>query len=230
MELHALVKAFNNLSRSPKTPSGQVDNHWQFAVHHVALAPPGDLLHLINPGSFLTHTEGPAQIFIRPSTATQADLILPLLLRPFVTSMGASSDDSQVAPFAPWSWGTSDKNLAKALEERLISAGVRRELCNILVGDEKMIAIEQDGWLKLLSKTTQSDNLRCRNCDQTGTLQHCARCAEARYCSRACQRADWINHKPQCSQPSSWTAEAQALGSELGLTLPPSGHWGGGLR
>lgn len=32
-----------------------------------------------------------------------------------------------------------------------------------------------------------------------GDLKHCAKCAKARYCGRACQRADWKRHKPECT-------------------------------
>ena len=38
---------------------------------------------------------------------------------------------------------------------------------------------------------------QCRTCGEEGCMA-CSRCKRARYCSRACQRADWKGHKKDC--------------------------------
>ena len=43
---------------------------------------------------------------------------------------------------------------------------------------------------------------KCWNCsddEHPETIQKCARCFTAYYCSRECQIADWSNHKLECS-------------------------------
>ncbi|KAG9312019.1 hypothetical protein JVU11DRAFT_7293 [Chiua virens] len=39
----------------------------------------------------------------------------------------------------------------------------------------------------------------CRSCGKEGSLQ-CSRCKRVRYCSQACQRADWKAHKNDCAE------------------------------
>jgi len=39
--------------------------------------------------------------------------------------------------------------------------------------------------------------MQCVSCGKEGT-KLCAQCGVARYCSRECQKADWLNHKTQC--------------------------------
>jgi hypothetical protein len=96
MDLQELVRTFDKLPRSPKTPSGLVDDHWHIAIRHVPLEPPGDLLHLVNPGSQYTHSEGPAQILSVEPATSRADVVLPMLLRSFVNNMGER--DPRVTP------------------------------------------------------------------------------------------------------------------------------------
>ena len=40
----------------------------------------------------------------------------------------------------------------------------------------------------------------CENCRKTGGtgFDQCARCKCVRYCSEACQRADWAVHQKEC--------------------------------
>ena len=40
----------------------------------------------------------------------------------------------------------------------------------------------------------------CRYCNQVAVLKKCARCHCVRYCSKACQVADWSIHKQLCQQ------------------------------
>lgn len=56
--------------------------------------------------------------------------------------------------------------------------------------------------------------IRCNFCfspPQEQKLMHCTACKKARYCSAACQKADWLNHKFECAHLKGW------LG---GLALP----------
>jgi hypothetical protein len=248
MDLPELVAALNKLERSPKSQSGLVDNHWQFAVQHVHIEPAGDLLHLVNPGSRFCHTEGPAAILSATSAAARADIVIPLLLKAFVNATG-NQHDPRVSPCAPWSWGTDDTELAKALQKTLKTVGVRKELCVVQVGDEENIKIQREEWTKILRSVKALVEPRCNKCKggppgEKWKLQLCGGCKTAHYCSRDCQKADWKEHKTICkdlandtnpgssSSPSSTSAteyyeniapsmpEAQRLAREVGLTLP----------
>jgi hypothetical protein len=209
MDRQELVRVFNSLPRRPLTQSGLVENHWHFAIQHVGLNPPGDLLHIMNPGSRFNHCEGPAQILSCSSVSQQADLVLPMLLEGFNNAMNTKLQIPQSEPFAPWSWGTGDKRLAEALEQRLRSAGVREELCTIRVGDQEAMRIEQEEWEGLLAalKEKSMAGPRCSNCkkgsmDRGQKLLLCGRCKKSQYCSKDCQKADWKSHKPDCKQHS----------------------------
>jgi len=202
MSLPELVKAFNSLPRSQKAPSGLVGNHWQFAVQHVTLNPPSDLVHLVNPDSRFTHCEYSAQILSCMSANDQADIVLPMLLKAFVTKLGATG--SQVPSFAPWSWGTNDGNLATALQERMKAVGVRKELCSIEFGNEKNIAIQQEAWVRFFGILEEKVKPKCANCgqgakDEAHGLMLCSSCRSVHYCSKVCQKADWKQHKALCT-------------------------------
>ena len=207
MSLENLVRVFNALPRSPKTPSNLIDNHWQFGIQHISLKPSGDLLHIVNPGSLFNHTQGPAQILSETTPEAQADVALPLLLTAFTS--GAGTENS---PTAPWSWGTNDAVFANALEGRLKAAGVREELCKIEVGNEALISIQQAEWEKLFAIVKKQAGPRCTKCKkQPDNLKLCSGCKTASYCSRECQRTDWKAHKVIC----------KFLGKEVTSTLDP---------
>ena len=247
MDLQELVRTFNKLPRSPKTPSGLVDDHWHIAIRHVPLEPPGDLLHLVNPGSRYTHSEGPTQILSVEPATSRADVVLPMLLRSFVNNMGER--DPRVTPRGPWSWGTGDEKLAKALEEKLKAAGVRNELCMIKVGDAKDMVIEEEVWARVFDGLKLLAAPKCSQCknppSSDGKLQVCSRCRKVQYCSRDCQKADWKEHKVICKylakDPSIGALdyyqnfaphfpEAQELADEIELSLPGQGSSSHGLR
>jgi hypothetical protein len=248
MDFQELVQEFNKLPRSPKTPSGLVDDHWQFAVRHVPLEPPGDMLHLANPGSRFTHSEGPAQILSAQSATDRADIVLPLLLKAFVNNMGIRNDP-RVTPRAPWSWGTGDDELAQALEQKLKAVGVRNELCEIKVGDQKSMEIEQEVWTQFLDRLIATAGPTCSKCENRPMgdrkLLFCGGCKKVEYCSRDCQKADWKEHKIVCKyfakDPSigaleyyhtaaSLMPEAQVLARDIGLSLPGQGGRSQGLK
>lgn len=39
---------------------------------------------------------------------------------------------------------------------------------------------------------------RCTYCNRTGATQKCAKCLEAKYCSKLCQQLHWRDHKKDC--------------------------------
>ncbi|CZT49523.1 uncharacterized protein RSE6_10384 [Rhynchosporium secalis] len=232
MSLPELVQAFNALPRAVKTPSGLVDNHWHFAVRHVTLEPPGDILHIVNPGSrYSISSEGAAQILSCESVAERADIVLPILLKLF-TSMKESARDDR---FAPWSWGTDDVNFATALEDRLKLAAVRKELCHIRVGDEASSEIALDVWETVVKQLKKMTGPKCGKCEnnpaENAKLLRCGGCENIEYCSKACQKADWKEHKIICriSAIDYWTIvapkapEAKELAVEIGLKLGSGG-------
>ncbi|KAK3654134.1 hypothetical protein LTR56_004188 [Elasticomyces elasticus] len=54
----------------------------------------------------------------------------------------------------------------------------------------------------------------CTNCGKAAagevSLRRCANCRDAQYCSRACQRADWKQHKQVCELKQTTTHDANA--------------------
>lgn len=153
-------------------------------------------------------------------------------------------DDPRVIPRAPWSWGTDDRNLAQALEYAMKAAGVREELCTVVVGDREGIRREKYHWLTILEEMETLMGPKCNSCkepsqpDGTSTLLSCGACKKVKYCSTACQKKDWKQHTIICKfyakDPSvkaldyytvfaSQVPEAQQLAREIGLTLPGRG-------
>ena len=53
-------------------------------------------------------------------------------------------------------------------------------------------------------KEKASTDMQCRGCGKVHTdgaeLKVCGRCKGTKYCSRACQRDDWPQHKASCSR------------------------------
>jgi hypothetical protein len=227
MDLRALVQEFNRLPRTPKIPSGFADNHWQFALQHVPLDPPGDLLHLVNPETRFNHSEGPVEIPHSASVAAQANIVLRLLLKAFIRPIGEKSHDRWMLPYAPWTWGTADKALAKALETRMRSVGVREELCKIDVGHQDTIKLEKEEWVLVLGKMFEmvGPSALCIVClkgsTKTQKLQLCSGCRKIHYCSLACQKAHWKDHQKECKGPV-WAAFSREPGGPGTRPLPVS--------
>ncbi|CAI6304560.1 unnamed protein product [Periconia digitata] len=60
--------------------------------------------------------------------------------------------------------------------------------------------------------STPPSNSNCSHCNKTRTesepaYQRCSRCKQSFYCSAACQRSDWKQHKKRCSQIESPTTQ-----------------------
>jgi hypothetical protein len=49
-----------------------------------------------------------------------------------------------------------------------------------------------------IGQTVDKINRDCSSCKKTDAKFHCGLCKSVNYCSRECQRGDWINHKPNC--------------------------------
>lgn len=240
--MEATVQAFNNLPRPRTTPTG-LPNHWYFTIRHVPLNPPGDLVHLVHPQSEYIHCAGPRQILSLPSPAAQADVVVSLLLESFVSDMnkGPNGERLNTPIFAPWSWGTKDAELARAIEAKLKDIGVRKELCTVQYGSREDENISNESWSGFFSQLTKmtgqhadtkkestfdSDSQGaevCGGCKKDASslskpLKHCAKCGEAWYCSRECQKADWKQHKKVCGKSSSNASAGYGATSRTGIS------------
>ena len=213
----AVVQAFNNLPRPQTTPTN-LPNHWYFTIRHVDLNPPGDLVHLVNPQSHYIHCAGPTQILPLPSPTAKANTIVPLLLDSFIQGINTGPDKEplpDMPAFAPWSWGTKDPELAKAIEKKLKEVGVKKELCTVQLGTKEQEDVSDETWtgfmqtLKervLVDENQERDVTTCATCKKgssalSGPLKKCSRCEGPRYCSQECQKADWKQHKKVCGKP-----------------------------
>jgi hypothetical protein len=146
-----LVASFNALPRNQLAPSGSVRNHWHFSIRHVPIPPAGDLLFIINPEARYVHVEGPAQLLPLSTAAERAALVVPMLLKAFLSGMAAGL--SPAPSFgAPWTWATNDAELATAVEARLKELGVREELQSVQVGKDDEDRISDEEWPNLLGR------------------------------------------------------------------------------
>lgn len=256
MNMNSVVASFNALPRQEKAPSGTVPNHWYFAIRHVPLEPPGDLVHIVQPDSEFVVTAGPTQINSLPSVAAKAKVIVPLLLDTFVAGLSRDHQGNVTLgtrPFAPWTWSCNDLELSKALESHMKELGVRTELCTIGTGTAKEEQIGKKAWSRLLESLQSmmgqniqqaatgpgpSGKKQCAVCGSTLKLQHCARCPDIHYCSKDCQKSHWKIHKTICGKRDKLDAhayhnkaaylndDARALAKSLGLELTENGRDG----
>ncbi|EWC46346.1 hypothetical protein DRE_04517 [Drechslerella stenobrocha 248] len=87
--LPALVAAFNSIPHTELVPSGAGANNWHFAIRHIPLPPPGDVLFLVNPASHFVHAEGPIAYPVDPQSSPTHPSSSPSP-QPPTTSDGAS--------------------------------------------------------------------------------------------------------------------------------------------
>jgi splicing suppressor protein 51 len=146
-----LVASFNALPRKQLAPSGSVRNHWHFSIRHVPIPPAGDLLFIINPEARYVHTEGPAQLLPLATAAERAALVVPMLLKAFLSGMAEGLSPAPSVS-APWTWATNDTELAMAVEARLKELGVREELRSVQVGKDDEDRISDEEWPNLLGR------------------------------------------------------------------------------
>lgn len=74
---------------------------------------------------------------------------------------------------------------------------------------------------------TFTENRGSRSCDKCRSVSSnhskCARCKDAFYCSRECQKSDWKRHKRWCGK--SWQEVDELLVQEGYKVKMPDGHW-----
>ncbi|GAB1312837.1 hypothetical protein MFIFM68171_03047 [Madurella fahalii] len=242
------VRAFNNIPRPKKTPSG-LPNHWVFGVCHVDLTPPGDLVLAIQPKSRFLKRGGPGQILSLATAHDKAEALIPYLLDAFIEPAGP---DDQLA--TPWTWSTLDQELAQAVQDSLRTHGVKPELCQVSIctAQEREILEEgRDSIFKVLLQSVSrapaaveiGDSTKCHGCGMGREcffkpLKKCSRCNKAFYHSRDCQKEHWKRHKATCGPSPNASSlidaftyyntrapndpEARALMTSLGLDLNPS--------
>ncbi|KAJ5628521.1 hypothetical protein N7490_010749 [Penicillium lividum] len=213
------VKVFNGLRR-PEFDINDLPNHYHISVRSIPLVA-GNAIFLANPFNGHTHCEGRTRI-IPLTYEEQATVIVPLLLESFVTrfdndSISIPMADKKTA-YAPWSWSTSDAKLADALSVRLQIVGVRPELCAVYLADPEEKTTADACWRRFYNDLAAATmgipedqfagnvNKVCRVCGFTPSLDtpllRCARCTGVSYCSKACQKADWSEHKVKCKAPA----------------------------
>lgn len=211
------VKKFNTLRR-PERDAWGAPNHYHFSVKSLPIVP-GNAVFLANPYSGHHHVEGRARI-TPLSPDDQAKIIVPLLLESFVTRFDEGDAiihvmPHDVLPWAPWSWSTTDDALARAVSARLTAVGVRSDLCEVSVSTPEQVQDSDVFWVKwsedLLMQMAslpadmgaQDVGKWCGGCGFTPSLDtellRCARCKQARYCTKACQKEDWKIHKTRCT-------------------------------
>ncbi len=238
MDDTALARAFNNLTLAETTPTG-LPNGWHLSVRHVPMNPAGDMVFLVHPQSEYICSEGPANISCLPTSDTQANVAVPLLLNRFVKGVhtGPTGEPLPNMPVvAPARLCTNDSELARAIERKFIALGIRQELCTIHAGTVEENETSDKGWRRTLSSLVQMAG-SCGGCKRPASsfptpLSHCARCRSAWYCSRACQKRGWKEHKGVCGKlPKMDTPqfyinvahtipEARALAQSMNLALP----------
>ncbi|KAJ5903557.1 hypothetical protein N7504_005940 [Penicillium tannophilum] len=214
------VRAFNALRR-PQFGVGDIPNHYHFSVRSLPMVP-GNAVFLANPFNGHRHTEGRTRI-TPLSPEEQANVIVPLLLESFVTRFDSDHQlqfvmEDSMTPWAPWSWSTTDEDLARAVSNRLAAVGVRPELCTVTVAPAEETQAANISWRGFYSEVAAAmagipeDQLVgsitscCGVCGFTPSLDtslmRCGRCKQTTYCSKACQKTDWSTHKGDCKAPA----------------------------
>ncbi|KAJ7471808.1 hypothetical protein FB451DRAFT_308275 [Mycena latifolia] len=135
------VDIFNKLHRSPRAPSGRVPNVWHFDIRYIQLQPPSHTVFLLQPESSIIHTElvpvgqpkGLGFTFFPDTAKEAAPEIANALIHAFVNGLGVGKiERNPPAPYAPWSFTTDDRNLAKEVSMELKRLGVQApEVCDV---------------------------------------------------------------------------------------------------
>ncbi|CAG8948710.1 hypothetical protein HYFRA_00001831 [Hymenoscyphus fraxineus] len=222
-----LVKYFNKLPKYSKLPNSTAVNHWQISLRHVPGNIEDTLVHLYNPDSGLSYFERTASTLSGVSQLLQARLVVDVLLKAFLTSMGRLELNPDVALFGPYTWTISHFDMAEELNCRLEEVGVHDSYCSINSEDDddsdssvdseeeeyyprpstqsRASELEEEEWHKLSAKLVAAAEKgpRCQVCEKLPTMNNklslCQRCKLVHYCSRECQKIDWKEHKVVCT-------------------------------
>jgi hypothetical protein len=96
--MEAKVRAFNNLPRSEKVPSGLVPNHWVFGVCHLDIKAGCDLVLAVNPSGVYFNSAAPALILSLPTTSEKVEGTISCLLDAFASpTLGV--DPTEIGPW-----------------------------------------------------------------------------------------------------------------------------------
>lgn len=200
------------------------------------------MIQIFNPASSYQACSDPVEIFSLPSIDAQADAIVPALLGLYVRGVDYVNTPSlqgripRTPPFAPFSWGTKNSELARAIEAKLRTLGVREELCTVQSGtteegkgaDEafgKVMTELMRGMGSVLPTQASPGRAICGGCKKdsswfSGGLLKCSRCGNQSYCSRDCQKKDWRQHKNTCGN-SGGSAGPGSSSTSTGRALDP---------
>jgi len=208
------VRSFNGLPWPKQTPSG-LPNHWVFGICRVDLPQPGDMVLAVHPPSSYLLQGGPSQILSLATGPDKAEAIVPRLLDAFIKWQ---ADPTDAPPLAPWTWSTLDPEIAETVQDSLRKHGIRPKLCQVGVcSAEERTALETvrarlfEGLMERLPQlpaaVPQGDSTRCHGCGTSRDsffqpLKKCARCNNAFYHSKDCQKTHWKRHKPTCISPA----------------------------
>jgi hypothetical protein len=100
--------------------------------------------------------------------------------------------------------------MAVCADSAACSDAIRADIVNCLLaamgpGMKEVSSVPLDGTLPTINER------RCSACGVTEKLRRCNGCKAVRYCSLACQRSDWSQHKRACRAVQSVVARERAL-------------------
>ncbi|KAJ7075998.1 hypothetical protein B0H15DRAFT_865096 [Mycena belliarum] len=125
------VESFNKIPRGLRIGTGRVPNVWYFDVRYIQLEPPSHVVVLLQPESSLAHTAfvpvGQPQhlgfTFFPETAAEAAGEVAKALIHTFASGTFKKNSSSST-PYAPWSFTTDDRNLAREVGAELKRLGV----------------------------------------------------------------------------------------------------------
>jgi hypothetical protein len=212
----AQLKLFNNLQR-PETDAFGRRNHYHFTVKALP-GFPGEAVFIVNPYNQHCESEGRHEI-ARLSPDQQAKIIVPLLLEAFANRFDEPGPIPQMGsnmnPFVPFTWSTSDEALARAVSARCQILGIRGDLCTVGVSTAKEMQIAETcwrSWSKSLEEAmamfgypddaVENAEKSCEHCNFTPSINKplfpCNQCEQVWYCSKECEAADSKFHSQEC--------------------------------
>lgn len=158
----SIVEKFNELSRAPILLHESRNNHWHFSARPIS--DKGSCLFATHPATSRTYIEGPFHLSADESLTAWAACIVPYLLSLFIVgTYSSSTHDSHGTELggqvrAPWTWSTTNEELAIACERRLREVGVRDELCHVGWSSKGEEALEKQSvlWATQLAEANKN--------------------------------------------------------------------------